>query len=212
MSKQHKPPSGVERRAAVSASRFELRAGTNGEPTTLIGYAAVFDSRTDLGWFEEEVAPGAFSRSLTDGDDVRALYNHDSAQVIGRRNADTLRLEEDATGLRIEIDLPDTTAARDLIANINAGNIDGMSFGFRAREQEWIEREGEQELRRLIDVELIEVSAVTFPAYPDTSIAKRDLESSRDESPAGRNASEEQRNKKPTPSLQVLRLRAARLK
>lgn len=204
-------PLQTEIRSAVTTSRVELRAGADGTMPTLVGYAAVFDSRIDLGWFEEEVAVGAFTRSLTDGDDVRALYNHDSAQVIGRRDAKTLRLEEDATGLRIEIDLPDTTAARDLIANINAGNIDGMSFGFRAREQEWIEREDEPELRRLIDVELIEVSAVTFPAYPDTSIAKRSLELSRTKSPAGQSASDERNEKPTTPSLQVLRLRAARL-
>lgn len=210
MSKKLSTPQ-TEIRTAVTNSRVELRAGADGV-TTLVGYAAVFDSRTDLGWFEEEIAPGAFSKSLSEGDDVRALYNHDSAQVIGRRTADTLRLAEDSVGLRIEIDLPDTTSARDLIANINAGNIDGMSFGFRAREQEWIEREGQPELRRLIDVELIEVSAVTFPAYPDTSIAKRSLELSRTESPAGQSAPEE-RNEKPTkPSLQVLRLRAARRK
>ncbi len=211
MSKKLSTPQ-TEIRSAVTTSRVELRAGADGTMPTLVGYAAVFDSRTDLGWFEEEVVAGAFAKSLSDGDDVRALYNHDSAQVIGRRDAKTLRLEEDATGLRIEIDLPDTTAARDLVSNINAGNIDGMSFGFRAREQEWIEREGEQELRRLIDVELIEVSAVTFPAYPDTSIAKRSLELSRTESPAGQPASEESRNQKPRPSVKVLRLRAARLK
>ena len=201
----------VERRATIVDSSVELRMHGEGTMPTLIGYAAVFNSRTDLGWFEEEIVPGAFTQSMTDGDDVRALYNHDSAQVIGRRSAKTLRLEEDATGLRIEIDLPDTTSARDLIANITAGNIDGMSFGFRAREQEWIEREGQPELRRITNAELIEVSAVTFPAYPDTSIAQRSLELSRNESPAGHSASEE-RNQTPTPSLQVLRLRAARLK
>lgn len=210
MKTKNQPPQ-VERRATVAASRVELRMGADGTMPTLVGYAAVFDSRTDLGWFEEEIAPGAFAKSLSDGDDVRALYNHDSAQVIGRRNADTLRLSEDATGLRIEIDLPDTTSARDLIANINAGNIDGMSFGFRSREETWTERKGEPELRRLIDVELIEVSAVTFPAYPDTSIAKRGLDLSRQQSPAGQPASEESRNQT-KPSLRVLRLRAARLK
>ena len=111
-------PLQTEIRSAVTTSRVELRAGADGTMPTLVGYAAVFDSRIDLGWFEEEVAVGAFTRSLTDGDDVRALYNHDSAQVIGRRDAKTLRLEEDATGLRIEIDLPDTTAAEDALVTL----------------------------------------------------------------------------------------------
>ena len=191
---------------ALGISRMELRA-VEGKMPTLAGYAAVFNSRTSFGWFDEEVVPGAFSKSLSDGDDVRALFNHDSSLVIGRRSANTLRLSEDATGLGIEIDLPDTTAARDLVANIESGNIDGMSFGFRAREQEWIEKEGHPELRRLIDLELIEVSPVTFPAYSDTSIAKR----SRDEIFAEkRDSSAGQPRKKLQPSMEVLRLRAAR--
>ena len=197
--------------AAENVSRIELRASADGMPT-LVGYAAVFNSRTELGWFDEEIAVGAFATSLRDGDDVRALFNHESGSVIGRRNAKTLRLSEDATGLRVEIDLPDTGAARDLVANIEAGNIDGMSFGFRAREQEWVEREGENELRRLIDVQLIEVSPVTFPAYADTSIAKRSHDAMRSESKpshTGHAASGEQR-KKPQPSIEALRLRAAR--
>lgn len=201
----------IERRCAPSAavSRMELRRSADGMPT-LLGYAAVFNSRTSLGWYDEEIAPGAFGQSLSAGDDVRALYNHDSSMVIGRRTANTLRLSEDDTGLKIEIDLPDTTAARDLVANIESGNIDGMSFGFRAREQDWIEKEGQPELRRLLDVELIEVSPVTFPAYPDTSIAKR----SRDQIRAGQADSfaGQTRNKpnKPQPSREILRLFAAR--
>lgn len=204
----------IERRftPTTSIAQFEVRAGEDGGMPTLIGYAAVFNSRTELGWFDEEIAPGAFAQSLADGDDVRALFNHDSARVIGRRNAETLRLEEDATGLRVEIDLPDTTTARDLVASIERGDIDGMSFGFRAREQEWIEREGENELRRLIDVELIEVSPVTFPAYADTSIAKRSHDAMRDEgkTSAGRTAPNEQTRNKPQPSMEVLRLQASR--
>lgn len=204
-----------EIRTLQSTAKVELRAAEDGIGT-LIGYAAIFNSPTDLGWYREEIASGAFTRSLADGDDVRALYNHDDGQVIGRRSAGTLRLSEDATGLRIEIDLPDTTAARDLAANIACGNIDGMSFGFRAREQQWDvfgEGEDQVDLRRLVDVELIEVSAVTFPAYADTSIAQRSLEAAQaDNSHAGREASEESRNSKPQPSLEVLRLRAARRK
>lgn len=203
----------IERRFTpeTSAARFEVRRDGDGMPT-LIGYAAVFNSRTELGWFDEEIAPGAFARSLADGDDVRALFNHDSARVIGRRNAETLRLVEDSIGLRVEIDLPDTTTARDLVASIDRGDIDGMSFGFRAREQEWIEREDENELRRLIEVELIEVSPVTFPAYADTTIAQRSHDAMRQEanSPAGRTAPKGQTRNQPQPSAEVLRLRASR--
>lgn len=207
--KGKKPQASEMERRDVRGSgqtRVELRAAGDGMPT-LVGYAAVFNSRASLGWFDEEILPGAFSGSLAAGDDVRALFNHDSSLVLGRRSADTLRLVEDSIGLRIEIDLPDTTQARDLVANIEAGNIDGMSFGFRAKEQEWIEREDEPELRRLVEVELIEVSAVTFPVYADTAIAKR----SRDAALGGSEtlSAGESRHHKPMPSAEILRLRAS---
>lgn len=217
MRKNKQPTPTVEHRftPTTEGGRFEVRREGEGMPT-LVGYAAVFNSRTQLGWFDEEIAPGAFAQSLADGDDVRALFNHDTARVIGRRGAGTLRIEEDATGLRVEIDLPDTTTARDLVASIERGDIDGMSFGFRAREQEWIEREDESELRRLIDVELIEVSPVTFPAYADTSIAQRSYEAARSgtgdprNSQAGTNASEESNHHKPKPSAALQLRRASR--
>lgn len=207
----------IERRTlSLTAQRVEVRAA-EGSPGTLVGYASVFNSSTDIGWFDERVAPGAFTRSLSEGDDVRALFNHDMAQVIGRRSAGTLRLAEDDNGLRIEIDLPDTTVARDLAANIAVGNIDGMSFGFRAREESWElgdERTGKRDHRTLLDVDLVEVSAVTFPAYPDTSIAQRSREhaAAPQHSQAGHDAAGESRNVKPQPSMEVLRLRAARRK
>lgn len=202
----------VEHRAFIAGSALEVRAAADGEMPTLVGYAAVFNSRIDFGWMQEEVAPGAFARSLAENDDVRALADHDTgvSQVLGRRSAGTLRLSEDTTGLRVEIDLPDTATARDLVTQLAAKNIDGMSFGFRARSVEWNE-EAEPAIRTLLDVELIEVSVVTFPAYPDTSIAKRSLEEATREFQAGPNASEERTNK-PQPSLGVLRLRAARRK
>jgi len=173
------PAGQIEHRALIKGSKVEIRAGAEGAMPTLIGYAAVFNKRTSFLWFEEEVAPGAFAKSLTDGDDVRALCDHNTAVagVLGRRSPGTLRLEEDAIGLRVEIDLPATSAGRDLVANIEAGNIDGMSFGFRAREERWIDGgEKDKDVRILEDVELIEVSVVTFPQYEDTSIAKRSHE------------------------------------
>lgn len=212
------PAAALERRTlSMSTQRIEVRAA-EGSPATLIGYASVFNSATDIGWFDEQVQPGAFARSLAEGDDIRALFNHDIDQIIGRRSAGTLRLSEDATGLRVEIDLPDTTVARDLAANIAVGNIDGMSFGFRVREESWElgdEKTGQRDLRKLLDVELVEVSAVTFPAYPDTSIAKRSREHAaapQNQSQTGHDAAGESRNVKPQPSLEVLRLRAARRK
>jgi hypothetical protein len=164
--------------------KIELRnADADGKPI-LAGYAAVFDSDSeDFGGWKERIAPGAFARDLADKKDIRALINHDTSRVIGRSSAGTLNLEETDSGLYVEISLPDTTEARDLLANVKAGNIDGMSFGFRARDAEWAESERaddgkkkKYDYRILKDVELIEVSAVAFPAYPATSIAHRSYE------------------------------------
>lgn len=148
------------------------KAGTEGR--TIGGYAAVFNSDTDIGdCWREVIAPGAFSGSI--GGDVRALIDHDSGRVIGRTTAGTLRLSEDETGLACEIDLPDTQDGRDLATLIERGDISGMSFGFIVTKQEWDET-GDVPVRTIQAVDLIEVSVVAFPAYPDTSIGMRSLE------------------------------------
>lgn len=163
----------LERRALTAP--LEVRA----DGQTVAGYAAVFNSETDIGgMFREKIAPGAFKPSLNG--DVRALWNHDSSHVLGRTKAGTLRLSEDERGLAVEIDLPDTQAGRDLRENMRLGNVDGMSFGFRVTKQAWDES-GDIPLRTIEEVELFEVSAVTFPAYEDTEIALRSLNEAKDE-------------------------------
>lgn len=148
----------------------------------LIGYAAVFNSPSkDLGRFVEVIEPGAFTRTLKDSPDVLALIDHDSSKVLGRTTAGTLRLEVDSHGLRVEIDPPDTTAARDLIESVKRGDVTGMSFAFRVskRGERW-DHSATVAKRHLLDVDLREVSVVTFPAYADTSIALRSLQESSD--------------------------------
>lgn len=157
----------MERRALTAP--LELRA----ESRTIAGYAAVFNSETDIGgMFRETIAPGAFSSSLSG--DVRALFDHDSGHVLGRTKSGTLRLSEDEKGLAVEIDLPDTQVGRDLRESMTRGDIDGMSFGFRVTKQEWDES-ADPPLRTIREVELFEVSVVTFPAYADTEVALRSL-------------------------------------
>jgi len=156
---------------------MEVRQHEDGS-RTLVGHAAVFDSLSqDLGGFRERIRQGAFAQTLNENQDVRALFNHDSGQVLGRTTNGTLRLSEDDTGLRIEVDPPDTQTARDAMTSIERGDISQMSFAFRVRAggQEFEEREDNEIIRTLTDVELFEVSPVTFPAYPDTSIALREL-------------------------------------
>lgn len=150
----------------------ELRAEDGEGVGTITGYAAVFDSPSlDLGGFREVVKPGAFATSVQDGD-VRALFNHDPNFVLGRTRSRTLALEEDAHGLRIRVRPPEATWARDLVGSIKRGDISQMSFGFYTKADRW-ETVGEARTRFLLDVELVDVSPVTFPAYPATKVQAR---------------------------------------
>lgn len=165
----------IERRAITTPP--QIRQADAGK--TAKGYAALFDVTTDIaGYFDERIARGAFSEAIKG--DVRALIDHDTGRVIGRKAAGTLRLAEDATGLAVEIDLPDTTDGRDLAVQMERGDITGMSFGFRVTHDEWDES-GDKPLRTIHKVELFEVSAVAFPAYPDTTIGLRSLDEARNE-------------------------------
>jgi uncharacterized protein len=167
----------IEQRAAVG---IELRqSGTH--PRRLVGYAAVFGSRSlDLGGFVEVIRKGAFSQSLGEGVDIRAFVNHDPGRIIGRRSAGTLQIDEDMLGLRVEITPPDTQDGRDIVENVRVGNLDGMSFGFRVpRDGDVWDLQQEPPLRELVAVELREVSIVSLPAYPKTEVALRSLASAR---------------------------------
>lgn len=160
----------IERRAAL-----ELRSTGSASPQ-LTGYAAVFDKPSgDLGGFVEYVKPGAFKRSLADANcDPLALVSHVPHLVLGRRSAGTLRLHEDARGLAFQIDLPDTQTARDLLVNVERGDIRGCSFAFTTPSggDKW-EVRGGQVVRELRDVTLHEITICANPAYSDTSVAKR---------------------------------------
>lgn len=156
----------------------EFRATEEDGVKRIAGYAAVFDSWSEnLGWFREKIQRGAFADAIKNSDTV-ALFNHDSNIVLGRTSSGTLRLKEDDTGLHMEVDLPDTQAANDLYKLVERGDIHQQSFGFTVETNEWRYGEnGEPDERTIVKVkELFDVSPVTFPAYPDTSVAKRSLD------------------------------------
>jgi len=155
----------------------ELRVSRDGDnPPKITGYAAVFNSLSDdLGWFREKIKPGAFKNALKTSD-ARALWNHDSNFVLGRESAGTLELRERARGLYMENTPPDTQWARDLMLSIDRGDVKEQSFAFTVKQDKWESsaNEGEPEIRTIIEVkEIFDVSPVTFPAYPDTTVAKR---------------------------------------
>ena len=153
----------------------ELRA--EGDGNTFVGYAAVFNSPSEPLPFVERIAPGAFSKTLRERRrDIRLYVNHDSNLVLASRRSGTLRLSEDERGLRVEADLPDTTAGRDIAELMRTGVVDKMSFGFQVdrRGDMWNEDGTE---RTLTSVRLFEVSVVTgFPAYEATMATVRSLE------------------------------------
>lgn len=179
----------IEKRAYMHAP--ELRA--EGDGMTVRGYAAIFNSETDVGgMFREFIRPGAFERSLRNAD-VRALVDHDSGRVIGRTKAGTLRLSEDERGLAVEIDLPDTSDGRDLAELVRRGDIDGMSFGFRVVSEIWDMTE-DVDVREIVELDLVEVSAVAWPIYPDTSLAMRSRDKAKEKTEEEKQEAERKAN------------------
>jgi len=155
---------------------FELRGGgtLTAKGKTLSGYAAVFNSEAVLGDFVEVIRQGAFAKSLATGSNIRALYHHQGDALLGTTRGGTLKLQEDAHGLRFDLALPDTTHGRDLAVLVERGDVAGCSFGFKVAEggDRWEQRAGRL-MRELLDVELHEVTLTHDPAYQDTSVALR---------------------------------------
>lgn len=140
---------------------------------TISGYAAVFNALSeDFGRFRERIAKGAFAESIKK--DVRALWSHDSGQILGRTSNNTLTLREDDHGLKFELQLPNTQIGRDALTSIKRKDVTGMSFGFFTQEDSWTRgKPGEPHIRTLLKVDLFEVSPVAFPAYPATQVSLR---------------------------------------
>ena len=159
----------------VRAIPAELRTKREDSKDPVIeGYFAVFDSNYEI-WdgMSESVAPGAFERSLADGD-IRALVNHDTTLVLGRTKAGTLTLEEDDKGLFGSIRInPNDSAAMDLYERVSRGDVDGCSFGFNIRREESEVLDNGNVHWTIMDVDLFEVSCCTFPAYEETNIEAR---------------------------------------
>lgn len=153
----------MERRAAS----VEVRA----RGRKLEGYAATFGTDTRINDFTEVILPGAFSETLVGGRDILALVDHDAKQVLARTRSGTLRLAEDSRGLHFDLDLPDTSYARDVLALAERGDTGGMSFGFTVPEKGDRWQSDRRELRSVILHEISVVSA--WPAYPGTMVQAR---------------------------------------
>lgn len=149
----------------------------DGDMPSIEGYFSVFGSIYEIApGMTEEVAQGAFSRSLAGGD-IRALTNHDTTLVLGRTKAHTLELKEDQHGLWGKISVnPKDTDAMNLYERVKRGDVNQCSFGFEIVNEETDFREDGSVHWTIKDVNLFEVSCCTFPAYKETNIAARSEE------------------------------------
>ena len=161
---------------------FEVRAEESEAGNIITGRPIVYNSRTDLGWFDEIIEPGALNN--TDLTDVRFLVNHDTSKIPlarSRRNNgnSTMQLttDNDGLGIRVTLDTENNAEARSLYSAVQRGDISGMSFMFGIRDEEWENLDSDHPTRHIKDIStVVEVSAVTFPAYESTEINARSKE------------------------------------
>ena len=165
------------------AYSFELRADMRDEETGVItGRPIVYNSKTDLGYFDEVIESGALNGANLR--DVRFLVNHDTSKIPLARSRNnnansTMQMTVDDQGMaiRVNLDVKNNSDARNLYSAIERGDISGMSFMFRVDDEEWTELESDHPTRHIRKIsDVVEVSAVTFPAYDDTSISVRNKE------------------------------------
>ena len=140
-------------------------------PRKLAGLAAVYDRETEVNGMRERIARGAFERTLGSNAEVLAFVDHDSGKLLGRRSVGTLRLTDTEEGLFFEVDLPETSLGRDVLALAERGDLGGMSFGFL------VPKNGERfedNVRVLTEIDLREISVVSsWPAYQGTKVEVR---------------------------------------
>lgn len=168
----------LERRAYA----FDVQAETKDDTDIITGRPIVYNSRTDLGYFDEVIESGALDQA--DLTDVRFLVNHDVSKIPlarSRRNNgnSTMQLTPDQNGLGIEVklDTENNNEAKALKSAVQRGDISGMSFMFSVDDEEWENLESDHPTRHIRKIgSVVEVSAVTFPAYESTEIYARSKE------------------------------------
>lgn len=197
----------MEPKKEIRSFNFDVRAEENEEHGHfLTGRPIIFGSRTDLGWYDEIIESGALD--MTDLKDVRFLVNHNTDMIPLARSRNNnenstmqLRVVEDGMEIRVDLDTENNADARSLYSAVSRGDISGMSFMFTVDKDSWEEQESDHPTRRINSISRVfEVSAVTFPAYSQTSINARGLsdalESARASLESARAASREIERKK----------------
>jgi HK97 family phage prohead protease len=178
----------IERRFSNGLQLRVIDMGiASNSPGAIGGYSALYSTpggrqnlSGDLGGFRERLAKNCFFNSLRNNDDIYALWNHQPSAPLGRVANGTLKLRSDDTGLHMQVQLPDTSYARDLYASVSRGDVSSQSFGFQCLDQGWDEEIDPDDRTKTIKVrtvkaaKLLEVSPCTFPAYDATSVSSID--------------------------------------
>lgn len=172
----------METKKEIRAFDFEVRAEENEERGhVLTGRPIVFGQRTDMEWYDEIIEQGALDD--TDLKDVRFLVNHNTDMIPlarSRNNTDNstmqMTVDQDGMGIRVDLDVENNAEAKSLYSAVARGDISGMSFMFTVDKDAWDDVDSEHPTRRIRSLQKVyEVSAVTFPAYSQTSIQIRGL-------------------------------------
>lgn len=161
----------------IIATDLEVRQASEDEDKVISGYINKFNCRSQYMGFYEEVSEGAFDKTLADGHNIFAMYNHNNNLILGSTRGGSLRLNTDKVGLRFELKINDNISyARDLYELVRSGDVDGCSFGFYVRDDSWSLTEEGIDLRTIKEVELIECTITPFPAYLDSEASCRSYE------------------------------------
>lgn len=196
---------------------FEIRAESSETGSIITGRPIIYNSKTNLGYYDEIIEPGALNN--TDLTDVRFLVNHDLNKIPlarSRRNNgnSTMQLIVDNEGMsiRVILDTENNSEARALYSAVERGDISGMSFMFAVRDEEWDDIDSDHPLRRIKDISsVVEVSAVTFPAYDATEINARSKEALENARSAVETARQLKAKSVDTDDLKLLKLKTQTL-
>ena len=196
---------------------FEARAEKDDQGGSIIvGRPIVYGQMTDLGWFDEIIERGALDKANLQ--DVRFLVNHDTSKIPlarSRKNNKNstmqLTVDDDGMSIRVTLDTENNADARSLYSAVQRGDLSGMSFMFSIDDEEWENMESDHPTRHIRKIgTVVEVSAVTFPAYEQTEIStrcKQELDSARSAVDTAR----QQRAAVDTAKLELEKLKAAYL-
>ena len=161
----------------IIVNDIEVRSNEDNSAQTISGYINKFNTMSQFMGFYEQVAPGAFDKTLSDGHNIFAMYNHDSNKILGSTRGGSLTLSVDNIGLKFNLEINSNISyANDVYELVKSGDIQGCSFGFFVLADEWSFTEDMADLRTITEVELIEVTITPFPAYLDSEASCRSYE------------------------------------